>query len=109
MTIGERIREARTALGLTQHDLAKWIGVTKQTIFKYETGVITNIPLDKLELMAQYLRIDPVQLAGWAEGENEDNLTSFNDEFLEIKEKLRRNPGMRTLFDAADGGNGGRI
>ena len=49
MTIGERIREARTAKGLTQEQLAEQVHVTKQAVYKYETGIVTNIPLDKLD------------------------------------------------------------
>ena len=52
MTIGERIREARTAKGLTQEQLAEQVHVTKQAVYKYETGIVTNIPLDKLESIA---------------------------------------------------------
>ncbi|MFZ2221261.1 MAG: helix-turn-helix transcriptional regulator, partial [Gemmiger qucibialis] len=55
MTIGERIREARTAKGLTQEQLAEQVHVTKQAVYKYETGIVTNIPLDKLESIAACL------------------------------------------------------
>ena len=54
MTIGERIREARTTKGLTQEQLAEQVHVTKQAVYKYETGIVTNIPLDKLESIAAY-------------------------------------------------------
>ena len=54
MTIGERIRETRTAKGLTQEQLAEQVHVTKQAVYKYETGIVTNIPLDKLESIAAY-------------------------------------------------------
>lgn len=51
MDIGDIIRELRTRNKLTQKDLAKEIGVTEQTIFRYEKG--TRYPsfsaLDKLE------------------------------------------------------------
>ena len=63
MTIGERIREARTAKGLTQEQLAEQ--VTKQAVYKYETGIVTNIPLDKLESIAACLGVAPGYLAGW--------------------------------------------
>ena len=36
---GARIKSARKSLGLTQADLAKKIGVTKQAITTYETGI----------------------------------------------------------------------
>lgn len=65
MTIGERIREARTAKGLTQEQLAEQVHVTKQAVYKYETGIVTNIPLDKLESIAACLGVAPGYLAGW--------------------------------------------
>lgn len=37
--VGEKIRERRVMLGLTQQDLAKGIGVTYQQAHKYEQGV----------------------------------------------------------------------
>lgn len=36
---GARIKSTRKSLGLTQADLAKKIGVTKQAITTYETGI----------------------------------------------------------------------
>ena len=36
MTIGERIREARTAKGLTQEQLASAVGVRRETIMRLE-------------------------------------------------------------------------
>lgn len=65
MTMGERIRAAREDAGITQEELGRACGVAKQTIFKYESGVITNIPIDKLERMAQLLGVSPAQLLGW--------------------------------------------
>lgn len=65
MTIGERIRETRTAKGLTQEQLAEQVHVTKQAVYKYETGIVTNIPLDKLESIAACLGVAPGYLVGW--------------------------------------------
>ena len=61
----ERIREARTAKGLTQEQLAEQVHVTKHAVYKYETGIVTNIPLDKLESIAACLGVVPGYLAGW--------------------------------------------
>ena len=36
--IGERIREARTKLGLTQARLAEQVGVSSQTVWSWEAG-----------------------------------------------------------------------
>lgn len=64
-TVGDRIREKRTAAGMTQEELAKAIGTTKQNIYKYETGIITNIPINRLEDIARVLAVSPAYLAGW--------------------------------------------
>ena len=48
MSLGNNIKHARKAAGLTQEDIAKEIGVSKQTVQKYESGVITTISSDKI-------------------------------------------------------------
>lgn len=65
MTMGERIRAAREAGNITQEELGRVCGVTKQTIFKYENNIITNIPVDKLESIAAFLNVSPGYLLGW--------------------------------------------
>jgi len=67
MSVGEKIKLLREQKGFTQEDLASAIKTTKQTIYKYETGIITNIPLDKLEKIAQLLNVPAAYLAGWDE------------------------------------------
>ena len=63
--IGLRIKELRHKAGLTQTDLAKLIGVSKQNLYKYENGIITNIPSDKIEALAHVLNTTPAYLMGW--------------------------------------------
>lgn len=67
MTIGEKIKSARIANGLTQEELAIALNTTKQTIYKYETGIVTNIPSDKIELLAAKLKVTEMYLMGWEE------------------------------------------
>lgn len=67
MTVGDRIRERREYLGISQTDLAKKIDVSKQTLYKYETNIITNIPSDKIEKIAVFLKVSPSYLMGWQE------------------------------------------
>ena len=70
----ERIRELRRAKGLSLEQLAEAIGTSRQTVHRYETGVITNIPSEKIEAMARTLGTTPARLMGW-----EDNdLPTFN-------------------------------
>lgn len=66
MSIGEKIRELRDKQHMTQEELAKAAKVTKQTIFKYENGIVTNIPMDKLQIIANKLGCSPEYLLGWS-------------------------------------------
>lgn len=65
MKKGERIKALRVGANLTQEELAKLIKTTKQTIYKYENGLITNIPSDSIEDLAQVLHTTPAYLMGW--------------------------------------------
>ena len=68
MPIGEIIRFERTRCKLTLEELARKVGVSRQTIQRYETGVISNIPSDKIERMADTLGVSPGHLMGWDNG-----------------------------------------
>jgi len=65
LTVGKRIKELRESLGVSQVDFADKIGVSKQTLYKYENDVVTNIPSDKIELAAKLLNVSPGYLMGW--------------------------------------------
>lgn len=65
MTIGSRIKKSRENKRITQEELGELCGTTKQTIFKYENGVVTNIPFDRLERIAECLDVSPAYLMGW--------------------------------------------
>ncbi|MBQ3495726.1 MAG: helix-turn-helix transcriptional regulator [Clostridia bacterium] len=68
MTIGKRIREARKKLGISQETLARSVNSTKQAIYKYENDIVTNIPMEKVEIMADVLSVTPAYLMGWVDG-----------------------------------------
>lgn len=65
MTKGERIKQRRESLGISQVALADAIGEKKQTVYKYETDRITNIPIENIESMAKVLNTTPSYLMGW--------------------------------------------
>ncbi len=67
MTIGEKIKSLRIKANLTQEELAIAADTTKQTIHKYETGIITNIPASKIKALADRLSTTPAFLMGWDE------------------------------------------
>ena len=57
MEIGELIREARIAKGLTQEELGKLVGVQKSAIAKYENGRVVNIKRSTLQNLATTLNL----------------------------------------------------
>lgn len=67
MSVGQTIKKLRLQQGITQEELARCIGSTKQTIYKYEMGIVSNIPLSNLERIATVLKTTPAQLIGWQE------------------------------------------
>lgn len=69
MKIGERIKSLRKQNDITQEELAKKLGVFKAAISKYESGMITNIPSDKIEQMAAVFGVTPAYLMGWEDAE----------------------------------------
>lgn len=91
MKIGEIIRRERIRNGLSQEDLAKSIGSTKQAIYKYESGIVSNIPMDKVETIANRLGVTPAYLTGWG-----DSAESFDDS--ENPHELK----LLTAFDKLD-------
>lgn len=65
MTVGERIKKVRNKLGMSQVDFADKINVSKQTLYKYENNIITNILSDKIEAAARLGNVSPAYLMGW--------------------------------------------
>lgn len=78
MTVGERIRQLRIKNAYNQVDLAAKINVSKQTLYKYEHGIINNIPADKIERIAEALYTTPSYLMGWDET-IDNSKTSLSD------------------------------
>lgn len=64
---GYIIKNLRTERNLTQEEVGKIIGASKQTLHKYENGIITNIPQDKIEALANLFDVSPAYIMGWEE------------------------------------------
>ncbi len=65
MTIGERIKQLRTAKNMTQEELGEKVGVKKAAIYKYETGLVVNLKRDVVENLAKALDTSPSYLMYW--------------------------------------------
>ena len=52
-TIGENIKLARLAAGLTGEQLAEKLGATAASVYRYEAGAVVKIPRLKIEKIAE--------------------------------------------------------
>lgn len=64
---GSRLKSIRLERGMTLEELGEAIGTSKQTIHRYENGIIDNIPKAKIEALASALKVTPAELMGWSE------------------------------------------
>lgn len=99
MTIGERIKTLRTEKGMTQTELAELLQTTKQNIFKYENGIVTNIPSDKIEKMAEIFGIEPATLMGWADSRISSPAPLLTDREVTVALAYRNHPAEQTAVD----------
>ena len=82
MTIGNRIRYCREKLDMTLEELSGEVGVSRQTLSRYETGVINTIPSDRIESLAIALHTTPAYLMGWETSDYDDDDSTSPVRFL---------------------------
>ena len=64
-SIGTKLKTLRENKKLTLDEVAQKVGTTRQTLFKYENGIVTNIPSNKIEELARFYGVSPAYLMGW--------------------------------------------
>lgn len=97
MSIGQRIKQQREAIGMSQEELAQKLGYrSRSTINKIESG-INDITQSKVIEFAQALGTTPAYLMGWedeTEKQTKSNATLENNIAKELVEKLQDGQGM---------------
>lgn len=63
--IMSRMKKRREELNMSYQTLSDRVGISKSTLQRYETGYIKNMPVDKLEDIADALQVSPAYLMGW--------------------------------------------
>ena len=84
MALKENLKKRRFELNLTLEEVAKKLNTSKPTIQRYESGVIDNVPFDKVEQLAEILQTTPSWLLGW----EDVNLSAEEKMLLERYNKL---------------------
>lgn len=110
MNTGDKIKQKRIELKMTADELAKKIGKSRATIYRYENGDIENMPTTILEPLAKALDTTPADLMGWIDIAEEtrptqqelDKIKSNSYENLVVKEMEKMNQkGKVKLLDTA--------
>lgn len=65
MTTGQRIKQRRKQLGISADILAEKLGVSRSTVFRYESGEIEKMPIDIIKPIAEVLQTSTGYLLGW--------------------------------------------
>ena len=71
------IKTRRKELGITLEDIGKYVGVSKGTVQRWETGGISNMRRDRIKKLSEILKISPDMLLG--DAVTEDAVAKEND------------------------------
>lgn len=109
MTKGERIKHIREKRGISQVALADMIGVSKQTLYKYENDIITNIPSSKIEAIAFATGTTPWYLMGWDDIEDDESIAMTQTDGILIERismlnRTGRDKVLQYVSDLLDSG-----
>lgn len=83
MDIGLRMQKRRKELGLSADEVGDKLGVSRASIYRYESGEIEKFPLSSLNPLAEVLNTTPEYLMGW----KDDILSIYNK--LEEPRKIK--------------------
>lgn len=96
--INEAIADRRRELGLTIDDVAKYVGVSKATVSRWESGEIDNMRRDRIAALAKILRVSPLFIMGI---EEDDESGYYTDPAVaEMANQIKDDPDVRILLDA---------
>ena len=118
MEIGDRIRERRTALGLTQRELAQRLGLTSKAAISTVENNKEDMTTERIRKYAAALNTTPQYLMGWVDRPDRPqeqividvtptidimrkNMPYYEDDTAEIAQEIFENKDLHVLFDAA--------
>jgi transcriptional regulator with XRE-family HTH domain len=98
MSIGKSIKKLRESKDMSLEDVAKLCNTTRQTIYKYENEIVTNIPYDRIESLSKALNTTPAYLMGWEEEKETLTKKDLSESEQKLIELFRKVPEDRQDF-----------
>lgn len=102
MKTGIAIAIRREQIGMTQDELAKAVGVSKASISRWESGDISNMRRDRIQKLADALRVSPISLLE----EETDGLTCTDKPESNISAVFNEHIHMVPVFESVSAGFG---
>ena len=93
--IGQRIKEARLAIGYSAEQVASFLNVSPATVYRYENGDISKLPAKFIRPLADFLCTSPAFLMGW------DSDSSADEKYLVVTFRSLPDPGKQYLLQQA--------
>ena len=88
MTLGERLFQYRNSVNMSQEKLAEKIGVTRQTVSKWETNQSTP-DFDKIEPLCEVFGITTEELIKGEKTETVENKNTVQDDYTKKRNKRK--------------------
>ena len=63
-SVGKLIYDRRTEIGITQKEVADFVGVSEATVSRWESGHIDNMRRDRIAALSKILRLSPLAIMG---------------------------------------------
>ena len=101
MEMKDFIKQRRVKLGLTQKEVADYVGVSEATLSRWESGEIQNLKRNRIAALAKILKVSPSLIVGKTEDGSSRWESSFRDSYWE-QIGLADPADCRELFDAEE-------
>lgn len=101
MEMKDFIKQRRVKLGLTQKEVADYVGVSEATLSRWESGQIENLKRNRIAALAKILKVSPSLIVGKAEDNSSRWESSFRDSYWE-QIGLAAPADCRELFDVEE-------
>ena len=84
------LKRRRKELGLTLAQIADMMGVSEATVQRWESGNIKSVRYDKIDKLAQVLKVEPSEIMGWNTSRQEDDkLNKFGADIIDLSNMKR--------------------
>lgn len=87
---GGRMKRVREEKNLTLEEIAQIIGLSKGTVSRYENGEIENIPLGRVEEIANILDVSPEWLICWSDNRHRGIEEDADLKYIKVMQSAKK-------------------